>query len=75
MTTPGALADVIASGAALGAEVRGIDLRAMNGSVFETIHRAWLEHQVLLFRDQQMSDADLIAWLKQASASAAQCGK
>jgi taurine dioxygenase len=30
--------------------------------VFEAIKEAWLEHQVLLFRDQRLLDADLIAF-------------
>jgi taurine dioxygenase len=56
------LPTVIPTGAALAAEVRGIDLRAVDPPVFQAIHRAWLEHQVLLFRDQQLADADLIAF-------------
>jgi taurine dioxygenase len=53
---------VTASGAALGAEVAGIDLREIDDRVFEAIKEAWLEHQVLLFRDQRLLDADLIAF-------------
>jgi len=29
---------------------------------FESIYRAWLDHQVLLFRGQQLTDEDLIAF-------------
>jgi hypothetical protein len=54
--------DVIPTGAALGAEVRGIDLRAIDAAAFAAIHRAWLDHQVLLVRDQRLSDQDLIAF-------------
>ena len=53
---------VIASGAALGAEVIGIDLREIEDRVFGAIQEAWLEHQVLLFRDQHLLDEDLIAF-------------
>src|SRR5262245_38257570 len=53
---------VIPSGAALGAEVRGVDLRALDAATFEVLHSVWLDHQVLLFRDQELSDADLIAF-------------
>lgn len=54
--------NVVPTGAALGAEVRGVDLRAIDDDAFGAIHRAWLTHQVLLFRDQTLSDADLIAF-------------
>lgn len=53
---------VVPSGAALGAEVRGIDLRTVTSHIAAVVHRAWLEHQVLLFRDQQLSDSELIAF-------------
>jgi taurine dioxygenase len=51
---------VVATGAALGAEIRGVDVRRIDDRVFSEIHGAWLEHQVLLFRDQCLIDADLI---------------
>jgi len=53
---------VVPSGAALGAEVRGVDLRSIDDATFGQIYRAWLDHAVLLFRDQQLGDADLIAF-------------
>jgi taurine dioxygenase len=61
MTRPASL-DVVPTTAALGAEVRGIDVRTMDEAAFEAIHRAWLVHQVLLFRDQRLSDGDLVAF-------------
>src|ERR1043165_4645243 len=54
--------EVIPSTKPLGAEVRGLDLREMNTTDFEGIYRAWLDHQVLLFRNQQLSDDDLIVF-------------
>jgi len=48
--------------AALGAEVRGVDLRAVDETTFKAIHRAWVDHLVLLFRGQTLSDDDLIAF-------------
>ncbi len=60
--------DVIPSGAALGAEVRGVDLRAPDDAAFTAIHRAWLDHQVLLIRDQGLSDQDLIAFSRRFGA-------
>ncbi len=46
----------------LGAEVSGVDLRAIDDRDFAAIHRAWIAHQVLLFRGQDLSDTDLIAF-------------
>ncbi len=54
--------EVRSTGAALGAEVGGVDLRSLSPGAVAAIHQAWLDHQVLLFRDQQLSDADLIAF-------------
>jgi len=54
--------DVIPNRAALGAELRGIDLRRVGDAEFAAIHRAWLDHLVLLFRGQSLSDEDLIAF-------------
>ena len=48
--------------AALGAEVRDIDLRHIDDATFAAIHRAWVDHQVLLFRGQSLLDDDLIAF-------------
>jgi taurine dioxygenase len=53
---------VTPTGAALGAEVGGIDLRRIGDSEFATIHRAWLDHMVLLFRGQALNDDDMIAF-------------
>ncbi len=57
-------AAVIPSGKALGAEIQGVDLRALSAEDFARIHRAWLDHSVLLFRGQQLTDEDLIAFSK-----------
>jgi taurine dioxygenase len=46
----------------LGAEIRDVDLRALDDASFAAIHQAWLDNLVLLFRGQQLSDAELIAF-------------
>ena len=50
------------TGAALGAEMPGIDLREIDDPTFAAIHQAWIDHQVLLFRGQSLTDDDLIAF-------------
>jgi len=48
----------------IGAEISGVDLGGSNMSpdVWAEIHRAWLEHIVLFFRDQTLSPADQVAF-------------
>jgi taurine dioxygenase len=46
---------------ALGAEVRGVDLRHVGAAAFTLIHEAWLRHLVLRFRGQQLTDSQLLA--------------
>jgi taurine dioxygenase len=48
--------------AALGAEVRGVDLRNLDELQFAALKRAWHDHQVILVRGQTLSDQDLIAF-------------
>jgi taurine dioxygenase len=53
--------DVIALSKHIGAEIRGIDLRAtLDLDVIREIHQAWLDHAVLLFRNQSFSQEDLL---------------
>ena len=53
---------VVPTGSALAAEVRGVDLRRIDDGDFAAIHRAWLDHLVLLIRGQTLTDDDLIAF-------------
>ncbi len=55
--------EIIATGAALGAEVEGVDLSApLDEATLDRIRGAWDEHLVLVFRGQKMSDPDLLAF-------------
>lgn len=47
---------------ALGAEISGIDLKTITDAEFAALHRAWLDHSVVLLRGQNLTDADLIAF-------------
>ena len=54
--------NIVPTGGGVGAEVRGVDLRAIDDAGFAAIERAWIAHQVLLFRGQALSDDDLIGF-------------
>jgi len=60
--------EIVPTGAALGAELRGIDLRGVDDATFAAIHRAWNDHLVLLVRGQSLSDDDLIAFSRRFGA-------
>ena len=49
--------------APLGAQIRGLDLRkAFSATTLEAVRDAWHKHLVLLFRDQDLSDAQHFAF-------------
>lgn len=50
----------------LGAEIIGVDLReSLTAEQVDTIHDAWVEHQVIVFRDQELSQEQQIAACRQ----------
>ncbi len=53
---------VTPTGGGLGAAISGVDLRALDDPTFVAIRRAFIDHSVLLFRGQRLSDDDLIAF-------------
>jgi taurine dioxygenase len=62
-TQPSAVGVVpIRLGRPFGAEIIDVALRGISDSGFAAIHQAWIDHQVLLFRNQTLDDHDLIAF-------------
>jgi len=47
-------------GAVIGADVEGVDLAALDDAAFAAIAQAWAAHLVLRFRDQTLTDVDLM---------------
>jgi len=54
--------EVTPTGAALGAEVRGVDLRDIDAAAFARVMAAWHDHSVVLMRGQELSNQELIAF-------------
>ena len=46
----------------IGAEVQGVDLARVSGTQIEAIKRAWHRHDVLVFRNQQLTDDHLLSF-------------
>lgn len=55
---------VVPTGGALGAEIRGPRIADMDEAQFARVREAWMEHLVLLFRDQHLTDPELLAFGK-----------
>ena len=53
---------IVPTGAALGARVEDLDLRGLDTETFAFVYQAWLDHEVLLVRDQSLTDEDLLAF-------------
>ncbi len=57
--------EVIPTGAALGAEIRGVDIsRKLSDGDRRAIHAAWLDHCVVLVRGQTLDDPALMAFAR-----------
>lgn len=58
--------DVVPLSGALGAEVSGVDAsRPLPAPVFAEVHRAWLRHHVICFRDQRLTPEQHLAFAEQ----------
>ena len=55
--------EIIPTGAALGAEIRGVDLaRSIDDETFAAIERAYYDHAVIFFRDQHITPPQQVAF-------------
>lgn len=53
--------EIVQASPTLGAEIRGLDLsQPLDDATRAALQQAWLEHLVLLFRDQSLTDAELV---------------
>ncbi len=59
---------VTPSGAALGAEIGGVDLAAASDDSFAEIRQALLDHQVIVFRDQRITPDQQLAFCRRMGA-------
>jgi taurine dioxygenase len=53
--------EVIPTGT-VGAEIRGVDLAVVTAAEVAAIKQAWYRHDVLIFRNQRLTDDDLLAF-------------
>jgi taurine dioxygenase len=56
--------DVRPIAGSLGAELLGVDLAAINDDVFDEVYRAFVEHQVVFFREQKLTSDQFLAFAK-----------
>jgi alpha-ketoglutarate-dependent taurine dioxygenase len=52
--------EVVPAQAALGAEIRGLDLKQLDDATFKDLHRAWLANVLLYFRGQSLVAEDVV---------------
>jgi len=60
--TAGHSVETVPTGAALGAELRGVDLKSLDDKQFAAVIDAFHQHQAILIRNQTLEDQDLIAF-------------
>jgi alpha-ketoglutarate-dependent taurine dioxygenase len=49
-------------GPQIGVEVSGIDVKTMDGATWGRIYQAWLDHNVMVVRDQELTIPDFIVY-------------
>ena len=55
---------VVPTQAALGAEIRGVDLKQLDDATFKALHKTWLDNVMLVFRGQSLVAEDLVKLVK-----------
>jgi taurine dioxygenase len=55
---------VVPMAAALGAEVRGVDLRRIDDATFAAVHEAFLDHLLLVFRGQSLEPGHIVSFAR-----------
>jgi taurine dioxygenase len=49
-------------GPQIGVEVTAVDVKTITDAEFAPIYRAWLDHNILVVREQQLEIADFLAY-------------
>ena len=49
-------------GPQIGVEITGIDVKTMDEATWKQIYQAWLDHNVMVVRDQELTIPDFIAY-------------
>jgi taurine dioxygenase len=57
---PGSRIEVVPLTRHIGAEIRGVDVRSLDDDTFAAIHRALMDHLVIFFRGQELTDDEHI---------------
>jgi taurine dioxygenase len=56
--------EVVPARAALGAEVRGLDLKRLDDATFRLLHKSWLDNVLLVFRGQSLTAEDVVSLVR-----------
>ena len=56
--------EVLPIAGALGAEIRGVDLKALDERAFAQIYRCLLDHLLILIRGQALTPADIVSLVR-----------
>jgi taurine dioxygenase len=54
--------EVVKLGPRIGAEIRGVDVKALDDAAFALIYQAWLDHNVIVVPGQELTIGDFLAY-------------